>query len=972
MLCPKRYQTAVNRSEGLCVCVKRFTAFILCAVIILGCVAVPVAASADNIMIPAGADAELPPVNDGFSYALLGPVSAGLMPDEDIFINAYDYSNASGVEILDGYLDREGSILAMYDGSVTYTVEIPRDGRYAVELTYAALPGSRANIELQFEINGVVPFREAQVCQFARSWRYSDSTRTTDNKGNMLRPSSEEAYLWRDAYFRDKEGYFTEPFAFFIPAGTHELTFRSVREPVAIAGIRLTPPPRIQSYAELSAGYNKNDITNAKPVTVLAVDSSLRSSPALLPVTDLTNPHLEPFSLSTITYNTMGGDMWCLPGQMIAWELDIPSDGLYTLSFVYKQDAVAGLPVTRTLAINGEVPFAEALSVHFPYGSRWERLTVSAGDEDALFYFTKGRHEISLTASLGPTADICRRVSDISGELSAIYTQIIMITGPYPDNMRDYRIDERLPWLLAELSAIAAQLDDVSTDITALGAGRNEALSISIVSSQLHDFVKRPDTIPGRLPRFKDNIINLAIWVLISSEMPLTLYSVSAAPPGTEFDPVRPGFFRSIIFSVRRFIASFTSRAENAGNSYDESEDDLIEVWGSYGKDYSELLKRLIDEEFTPLTGIKVNYNIIFNENLMFFNIAAKTGPDVCLNIAKGYPLDFGLRGAAADLAVLPGYEEFESRFPQTSMVPNTWDSEVYGFPVVQQIPVMYVRTDIFREIGLEIPQTWDDFYSIIGELGIRNLQVAPAGELMALFVHQRGGSFFNDDLSACILDEPVGIAALTEWTNLFTLHGAPVAYDFFNRFRTGEMPIGIGDISLYNMLDFAALEIKGNWGMFPVPGIMRDDGTINRTIITSPGAYPNVASTSGCITTSRPERTANAWEFVKWFMSEDIQVRFALELEAMFGPAARYNTAVVRAQDSIAWDRQSYDTIMYSINNINEIPGVPGAYFIQRHIGNAFNEVVLQGETPRAAMRKYIEVINSEITRKRIELGLD
>jgi ABC-type glycerol-3-phosphate transport system substrate-binding protein len=228
----------------------------------------------------------------------------------------------------------------------------------------------------------------------------------------------------------------------------------------------------------------------------------------------------------------------------------------------------------------------------------------------------------------------------------------------------------------------------------------------------------------------------------------------------------------------------------------------------------------------------------------------------------------------------------------------------------------------------------------------------------------QRGGTFFDENLTKCILDDVPGIRALTEWTDLFTLHGAPVASDFFNRFRTGEMPIGIADVSLYNMLDYAALEIKGNWKMFPVPGTPDSTGNIDRTIITG--------GMSGIITKSHPERLGNAWTFVNWFMSEEIQTRFCLEMEAILGPSARFYTATVASQASIPWDKHSYDTIMASVENVTEIPGIPGGYFVGRHIGNAFNEIVLQGETPRVAMLKYVEIINDEITRKRTELGLN
>ncbi|MCL2627324.1 MAG: extracellular solute-binding protein [Oscillospiraceae bacterium] len=959
---------------------KRFRLYIasfLCLILIMQLTA---SAAAPSMSMSAAARLsetirELPEITEEDSYALYGPVDNSHVPDAEINVAANSFSSSDGVsihEVSDELLGVFDSVILMEDGFVTYSVDIPKDGRYAILVTYAAAPGSRANIELSLEIDGEIPFREARVFQFARFWEYAEDERSFDNNGNMLRPASVEQYRWSEQYISDKEGYFIEPFAFYLAAGTRKITLRSVREPVLIGEIKLTAPPNLPSYAELSSTYNPADITNAEPLTVLAVDSSLRNSSSLLPIVDLTNPFLEPFSLETISYNVMGGDMWCLPGQMIKWDMDIPADGLYSLSFVYKQDAVVGLPVPRTLAINGEIPFEEAKAVVFPYSSNWERLTLNVDGEDALVYLTKGTHEISLTVTLGPTADICRRVSEISSELSQIYTRIIMITGPYPDNMRDYRIDERLPDIMPKFEDLARRLDEISDDISAIGGGRNDALSISIMASQLHDFGKRPDSIPERLPRFKDNIINLAIWILIASEMPLALYSVTAAAPDTKFDPVRPGFWGGLLFSVQRFISSFTSRAENAGNSYDENEENLIEVWGRYGKDASELLKRLIDDVFTPQTGIKVNYNIIMNDNLMFFNLAAGTGPDVCLNIVKGYPLDFGLRGAAVDLAALPGYAEFEAQFTPTSMLPNTWDGEVYGFPVVQQIPVMFVRHDIFNDLGLSVPQTWDDFYSVIGTLGVHNLQVSPAGDLLPFFVLQNGGSYFDDELTQVLLDDPIGIAALTEWTNLFTLHGAPVQSDFFNRFRTGEMPIGINDHSLFNMLDFAALEIKGDWAMYPVPGVLKEDGTIDRSIITSAGAWPVVETSSGFISKSRPERTDDAWTFVQWFMSEEIQVLFALELEAMFGASGRYNTANMEAIKSVSWDRHSLDTIMTSLSNVREIPGVPGSYFIGRHMGNAFNEVVLMGETPRTAMRKYVEVINAEILRKRIELGLD
>ena len=68
-------------------------------------------------------------------------------------------------------------------------------------------------------------------------------------------------------------------------------------------------------------------------------------------------------------------------------------------------------------------------------------------------------------------------------------------------------------------------------------------------------------------------------------------------------------------------------------------------------------------------------------------------------------------------------------------------------------------------------------------------------------------------------------------WTNLYTQYGVDVHYDFFNRFRTGEMPIGIEDYTMYNMLVVAAPQIKGLWKMYLLPGTVKEDGTIDKTV---------------------------------------------------------------------------------------------------------------------------------------------
>ena len=53
----------------------------------------------------------------------------------------------------------------------------------------------------------------------------------------------------------------------------------------------------------------------------------------------------------------------------------------------------------------------------------------------------------------------------------------------------------------------------------------------------------------------------------------------------------------------------------------------------------------------------------------------------------------------------------------------------------------------------------------------------------------------------------------------------------------------------------------------------------------------------------------------------------------------------------------------------MREIPEVPGGYYVSRCLDNAFRSVVYDGDNPRKVFEKQVEIINSELERKRLEL---
>ena len=85
-----------------------------------------------------------------------------------------------------------------------------------------------------------------------------------------------------------------------------------------------------------------------------------------------------------------------------------------------------------------------------------------------------------------------------------------------------------------------------------------------------------------------------------------------------------------------------------------------------------------------------------------------------------------------------------------------------------------------------------------------------------------------------------------------------------------------------------------------------------------------------------------------------------------------RYATASTEVLTQLAWSSEEADTILTSMDELEEIPIIPASYSVTRNIMNAFREVVNNNENPRDTLMSYNRDINEEITRKRENLGLD
>lgn len=888
-------------------------------------------------------------------------------PDTSTVVEAESFAGTEGMTatILDSYENASSPVVRTEDsGSIYWDVDVAEEGLYHIGIRYFPVEGNSSPIEREVQIDGQAPFEEARRLVFSRVWRNELSKVEQDNNGNDLRPRQVEEPAWQETVLKDSEGYYRDSFSFYLTKGKHRIHFVSLREPMIIDSLKLFQESKVPTYEEVKQQYDANQWQETKDVLikVQGEDAATKSNPSLYPLNDRSSPATEPYHVSKIRMNTIGGANWKIPGQWLNWKVDIPEDGLYHIGFRYKQNMARGINVTRKLFIDGKVPFEEAETIAFPYDGAWQVGLAGQKNDDTepdLYYLTKGQHDIKLEVTMGELADIIRFVRSSIQQLNTLYLKIVMITGTAPDEFRDYQLEKRIPDLKQQLIQHSKDLNKAAEMMDALVGGKSEnATILRTTAYQLDDLASNPDTFAERLSKFKDNVSSLGAWLLTVNQQPLELDYMFIKSPNVDTLDANVGFFSRLFHELASFWYSFSEEYNNIGNS--DADGDKITVWIAGGRDQAQLLRSMIDSTFTPETGINVNLQLV-NASVVLPATLAGKGPEVA--ITNGDVVNFAMRNALVDLSQMPNFDKVKQRFMDSAFASFKFKGGVYAIPETQTFPMMFYRKDIFNQLGLKVPETWEDLYHIIPELQKHKMEIGMAATpVFEMMLYQNGGQYYKDDGIATALDTKVGIESFRKWTELYTNYKLPLDYNFLNRFRTGEMPIGIDNYSLFNSLTIFAPEIRGQWGFAPVPGTRGPDGTIHREAL---------STASGTVMFKNAKNKEAAWKFIDWWTDTNAQLTFGREMEAILGESARYAAANVETLSRLPWAARDYAQLAEGLKWVVGTPDVPGGYSLSRHLQNAFYEVYTDGREAKETIENYVRTINEEITIKRKEFDL-
>lgn len=905
-------------------------------------------------------------------------------PDKTVEVLGKDYDPASvtDAQITVTTVDGENDVMqwANQEGSVSWTVNIPETGVYNIKMIYEALESNTNDVEFSLLIDGESPYATASRIALSKRW-INESEIKQDSRQNDIRPGQISTPCWQETPLEDIDGLFNEPLEFYMEAGEHTITFESEKAEFAVKSFTFYQYEAPAAYTAPS----DSDLTQAQgqKITLEGETAAYKSSRTLYPTSDKSSYLTSSANGSSPTktrYNTIGSGSWTQSTQTVTWEFNVDKAGYYKIGIRGRQDQMRGMYSNRRLYVNGEVPCLEANQIKFYYDTDWSITTPkSENGDDLYFYLQAGTNTISLEAVPGEIGEIMGDLDELVYNINSYYRQIRQITGPDPDEYNNYMIDTAIPSIVPDFKEYAKTLRDKKAEIEKLsGSGGTEAETLEKMAIVLDKCIKKPDLIPEMMSQIKDNITSVSSFVNQYREQPLEVDMIEVATSDQDFTSCDKSFFGSLGFGFKGFIGSFFEDY-NALSDEDES---AMECWVMLGRDNAEALQQLISSEYNPTAKTKINLKLV-QGGIVEATFAGK-GPDLALFMGGDFPIQLAARGVLTDLTTFSDFDEVKSRFADDATVLYQYNGGTYGLPCDQTFPMLFYRSDILSEYGIDPAtdlNTWDGLLNCLPTLQRNYLEVGlilpvmtstggttqvsaitEPGNTFAMLLLQQGLNYYNEEQTKTTFDTQEAVNAFDTWTKFYTTYSFQQTYDAFTRFRTGDMPVVIQNYTFYNQLSVAAPEIKGCWGFQPVPGTVQEDGTIN---------HAANSNGSGAIIFTKAADQEGAWDFIKWFTSTDAQVKYGNNIESILGTMGRYATANEEALQQLSWTTSEVNLLLDQLNSQVEIPIIPASYGVTRNVMNAFRAVVNDYDNARDTLFWYNKDINDEITRKLEDLGL-
>lgn len=853
--------------------------------------------------------------------------------------------------------------------SVTFKVDVPQTARYVFSLDYLSYDDSILPIEASLKVDGNYPFYEARRLILETTW-VAPEEKSYDRYGNEIVPVPDKLVRWENKAVKDASYRYSQPLDMELTQGEHEFTIDIAEGTFLLGNLYLEPVVEVPEYQ----ASEKAD--GGKLITVQGEDPLYRNDSSIRAIAEY-DVNLEPYSNSEKLLNTLDRDSFSEAGNMVTYEFEVEEAGNYNVAAHYVQSEKNGFPVFVDVAIDGQIPNTAFQSYPMAYTTKYANTTMQDADGNNLtVYLEAGTHTISFQIVEDNLREVLEAVDVIMSNVNDLSLDITKVAGSNKDKYRDFKMERYIPDISDRMNSWADQMEALADSMKVYTPKSKKAVaafaSMTIAINQLRDLADEPNKIPYRISELtqsqssvNQNLANL-IDTLNGNELAfdrIYIYQDGAKLPKAK------NIVTNVVTTVQRFISSFAAQAYSTTNT-DPSH---LKVWVNRPRAYLEIMQQIIDQEFTPETGITVDLCLMPDQNKLVLANSTGDAPDIAMGINYTVPYELAIRGALKPLTEFEDFSEVTKPYPAGLFIPSTIGDQIYSLPETMNFWVLFYRTDVLSKMGLEVPDTIQEVQDMLPDLQMRGLNFYyPTAGMITLrnfhgtapLLFQNGSQMFGENGSDGItLNSEEAVNGLTTLTELFTIFNCPVdVQQFYQRFRNGNLPLGIGDFGVYNLLSNAAPEIANSWKISVVPGVKNENGEIER--------YTCGGAESSVVFRSNEDRENMAWDFLRWWSRDDVQSKFGQTLQVSYGSSYIWNTANLNAFDELPWDSENKQIIKEQASWLMEVARIPGTYLLERELSNAFNDIVVNGRTLRTRIDKAVKTVDREIDRKLEEFG--
>jgi len=219
--------------------------------------------------------------------------------------------------------------------------------------------------------------------------------------------------------------------------------------------------------------------------------------------------------------------------------------------------------------------------------------------------------------------------------------------------------------------------------------------------------------------------------------------------------------------------------------------------------------------------------------------------------------------------------EEVED-FPQLLLDDGIWDGKQFAMPFNKSQMVLYYNVDMFKEAGLEVPTTWEEWKEAARQLTVdENGDGDPevyglvlANNLstdIAPWVKQAGGVIISEEEDKINFDTPETKEAVEFLNSMIQENIARLAGEDGSAnvpLQQGRAAMCVASTSAIPYIEKGAVEGL-NWFAAPLPGYKTNDQLFYGTNVT-------------VFNTDSPEEKLAAWEYVKYLTSPESTAYFS------------------------------------------------------------------------------------------------